>query len=160
MIIILMGVSGSGKTTIGSLLARDLGWDFYDADDFHSPQNIAKMSHGLALNDEDRLPWLQSLRALILDCIQHEKQAVIACSALREIYRTSLHVADDVQFVYLKGSIDQIRQHLSNRQNHYMTADLLASQFSTLEEPADALSMDVSLPPGQIIDAIRNSLGI
>jgi gluconokinase len=160
MIIILMGVSGSGKTTVGSLLARDLGWDFYDADDFHSPQNIAKMSRGLALTDEDRLPWLQSLRALILDCIHHDKQSVIACSALREIYRTSLHISDDVQFVYLKGSIDQIRQRLSARQNHYMTADLLASQFATLEEPADALSMDVSLPPRQIVDAIRHALGI
>jgi gluconokinase len=155
-----MGVSGSGKTTIGRLLARDLGWDFYDADDFHPPQNIAKMARGLALNDEDRLPWLQSLRALILDCIHNEKQAVIACSALREIYRAPLRVSDTVKFVYLKGSFELIRQRLLKRQNHFMTADLLTNQFSTLEAPSDALSMDISLPPGQIIEAIRIALGI
>jgi len=160
MIIIVMGVSGSGKTTIGSLLARDLGWDFYDADDFHPPQNITKMSRGLALNDEDRLPWLLELRALIRDCIHNEKQAVIACSALREIYRTSLCVSDIVKFVHLKGSFEVIRQRLLNRQNHFMTADLLTNQFSTLEAPADGLSMDISLPPGQIIKAIRIALGI
>jgi gluconokinase len=160
MIVILMGVSGSGKTTVGRLLAKDVGWDFYDADDFHPPENITKMSHGFALNDEDRLPWLQSLRALIIGCTRDGKQAVIACSALKDSYRSILYVNDFVRFVYLKGSLEQIRRRLTDRQNHFMPADLLADQFATLEEPTDALSMDVSLPPGQIVDAIRNALGI
>jgi len=160
MIIILMGVSGSGKTTIGRLLANDLGWDFYDADNFHPAQNIAKMSHGLALNDEDRRPWLQSLRVLILDCLENRKQAVIACSALKETYRTSLRVNDNVQFVYLKGSFEQIKGRLTDRQNHFMPGDLLVDQFATLEEPLDALAVDISLPPDKISKVIRIALDI
>ena len=160
MIVILMGVSGSGKTTIGKLLAHDLGWDFYDADDFHPAQNIAKMSRGLALNDEDRRPWLQSLQALILDCLESGKQAVIACSALKETYRTTLRVNDNVKFVYLKGSFEQIKARLTDRQNHFMPGDLLADQFATLEEPLDAVPIDISMPPDQISKAIRIALDI
>jgi gluconokinase len=159
MIIIVMGVSGSGKTTIGRLLAHDLGWDFYDADDFHSPDNIAKMSRGLALDDEDRQPWIQSLRVLILDCLKSGKQAVIACSALKETYRTSLRVDNNVQFVYLKGSFEQIKGRLTNRQNHFMSGDLLADQFTTLEEPHDILEVDISLPPEKIVKEIRVGMG-
>ncbi len=155
-----MGVSGSGKTTIGRLLAQDLGWDFYDADDYHPPQNILKMSRSQALNDEDRQPWLQSLRVLILDCLESEKQAVIACSALKEMYRTSLRVNDNVQFVYLKGSFEQIKSRLTDRQNHFMTTDLLADQFATLEEPPGAPAVDISAEPGEIISAIRTALEI
>ena len=160
MIVILMGVSGSGKTTIGRLLANDLGWDFYDADDFHPLENIAKMSRGLALNDADRGPWLQSLQALILDCLKGGKQIVIACSALKETYRTSLRVNDKVKFVYLKGSFEQIKARLTDRQNHFMPGDLLADQFATLEEPLDAVPIDISLPPYQISKAIRIALDI
>ncbi len=160
MIIILMGVSGSGKTTIGKLLANDLGWDFYDADDFHPTQNIAKMSRGLALSDEDRQPWLQSLQALILDCLKSGKQIVIACSALKEIYRTSLSVNDNVKFIYLKGSFEQIKARLTYRQDHFMPSDLLADQFATLEEPRDAVLIDISMPPDQISKAIRIALNI
>jgi gluconokinase len=160
MIIILMGVSGSGKTTTGKILAGKLGWDFYDADDFHPPRNIAKMSQGLALTDEDRQPWLGSLHGLILDCIQKEKQAVIACSALKEKYRTALRVNDDVQFVYLKGTFEQIRSRLTGRQDHFMSGDLLADQFATLQEPGDALPVDISLPPEQIVTLIRIALKI
>jgi gluconokinase len=160
MIVILMGVSGSGKTTIGRLLARDLGWDFYDADDFHPAGNIAKMSRGLALTDDDRLPWLQALRGLILDCIRDGRQAVIACSALKDTYRAALRVTDTVRFVYLKGSFDQIKQRLIDRHNHFMSGELLASQFSILEEPQDALTIDISLSPDQNVKAIRKALEI
>ena len=160
MIIIVMGVSGSGKTTIGRLLANDLGWDFYDADDFHSAQNIAKMSRGLALSDGDRQPWLKSLRVLILDCLKSGKQAVIACSALKETYRIALRVNDNVQFVYLKGSFEQIKARLTDRQNHFMSGDLLADQFTTLEEPLDAVPIDISMQTDQITQAIRIALDI
>jgi gluconokinase len=160
MIIILMGVSGSGKTTVGRLLASDLSWDFYDADDFHTPENKAKMARGIPLNDEDRGPWLNSLRALILDRYQKGKDAVIACSALKETYRTILQVNNTVRFVYLKGSFDQIRQRLNGRKNHFMSADLLADQFATLEEPKNALQIDTTLPPEQIVSLIRDGLDI
>ena len=160
MIVILMGVSGSGKTTIGRLLAHDLGWDFYDADDFHSPDNIAKMSRGLALSDGDLQPWRKSLRVLILDCLKSGKQAVIACSALKETYRIALRVNDNVQFVYLKGSFEQIKTRLTDRRNHFMTTNLLADQFATLEEPLDAVPIDISIPPDQISNAIRIALDI
>jgi len=155
MIIIVMGVSG----TIGRLLAQDLGWNFYDADDFHSLENIAKMSRGLALTDEDRIPWLQAVRALILNILESGKQAIIACSALRETYRMSLAGTDKVQFVYLKGSFEQIKGRLTDRQNHFMTADLLAEQFATLEEPEEVLEVDISLPPEKIVKEIRVGLG-
>jgi gluconokinase len=155
MIIILMGVSGSGKTTIGRLLSRDLGWEFYDADDFHSPQNIAKMSQGLALNDDDRRPWLQSLRTLILDSLQKGEPAVIACSALKQSYRSSLRVNDLVQFVYLKGSFEQIRGRLKDRQNHFMSGSLLDDQFANLEEPSGVLAVNISATPEEIVSKIR-----
>lgn len=158
MIIILMGVSGSGKTTIGRLLARDLGWDFYDADDFHSPQNIAKMSQGLALNDDDRWPWLQSLRALILDSLHKGKQVVLACSALKESYRSGLHVNDNVRFVYLKGSFEHIKGRLMGRQNHFMRGSLLSDQFAALEEPSGVPAVDISATLEEIVSAIRAAL--
>lgn len=160
MIIILMGVSGSGKTTVGKLLAGNLGWEFYDGDDFHSPANIAKMSRGAALTDEDRQPWLQSLRELITRCIHTGEHAVIACSALKESYRTELRVNETVRFVYLKGSFAQLEKRLNDRQNHFMTSELLASQFATLEEPEDALIIDVSRPPAEIVSTIRTAFGI
>jgi len=160
LIIILMGVSGSGKTTIGKLLAGNLGWDFYDGDDFHSPANIAKMSGGTALTDEDRQPWLQSLRELITRCIDREEPAVIACSALKKSYRIELRVNETVRFVYLKGSFAQLEKRLNERQNHFMTSELLADQFATLEEPEDALKIDVSRPPAEIVSSIRTAFGI
>ena len=160
MIIILMGVSGSGKTTIGRLLARDLDWDFYDADDYHPPDNIAKMASGIPLTDEDRQPWLQSIQDLIIDLIQQNKHAIIACSALKEIYRNKLHVKHIVQFVYLLGSFELIKERLTSRQRHFMTTDLLSSQFAALEEPQDVLAINVSAKPEEIVSAIRTAFEI
>ena len=160
MIIILMGVSGSGKTTVGKLLARDLGWDFHDADDYHTPDNVAKMSRGIPLTDDDRLPWLQKLHDLILDCIRQNKQVVIACSALKEMYRTRLQINHLVQFVYLVGSFELIKERLTKRQRHFMTTDLLASQFAALEEPQDVLAIDISATPEEIVSAIRTAYKI
>lgn len=160
MIIILMGVSGSGKTTIGKLLARDLGWDFHDGDDFHPPENIQKMSGGVALSDEDRQPWLQALQDLILKCIAQNTQAIIACSALKEIYRNKLQVNHLVQFVFLIGSFELVKERLTHRQRHFMTTDLLDSQFAALEEPQDVLVIDISAKPDEIVRAIRSAFEI
>lgn len=157
MKLIIMGVSGSGKTTIGSLLAQELNWKFYDADDFHPPNNKEKMSAGIPLTDEDRISWLQALQNLI----QTETNSfVLACSALKETYRDFLKVNEDVKFVYLKGSFEQIENRLSKRKNHYMPVKLLQSQFDALEEPQNALSIDISQSPQEIIQTIRQGFNL
>lgn len=159
MVIILMGVSGSGKTTIGQLLAQRLGWTFYDGDDFHPPANVEKMRQGIPLTDADRDSWLTSLAQLIDSLLQNDRSAVLACSALKQNYRTRLQRrAEDVRFVYLKGDYDLIRQRLTNRHGHFMPADLLASQFATLEEPQGVLTIDTSQSPEVIVTAITISL--
>lgn len=154
MIIVVMGVSGSGKTTVGSLLARDLNFPFFDADDFHSAENRAKMSQGIPLTDEDRADWLQTLRALLLN-IPH---GVLACSALKRSYRHILAIHDQVHFVYLKGAFEQVESRLKKRTDHYMPVKLLASQFEALEEPEDALIVDIAHTPEDIIAIIRKGL--
>ncbi|HAC64422.1 MAG TPA: gluconate kinase [Cyanothece sp. UBA12306] len=155
MIYIVMGVSGSGKTTIGQKLSDKLNYSFYDADDFHPPENIAKMSQGIALNDHDRQPWLQSLRYLIEDLQYHKKNAIIACSSLKKSYRTILEKNDqNIQWIYLKGSYAEILQRLDKRPEHFMKTDLLKSQFEALEEPNNAIIVDVSLPIETIIKKI------
>lgn len=157
MKIIIMGVSGSGKTTIGSLLAKELNWKFYDADDFHSDSNKEKMSKGIALTDEDRASWLNALQNLI----QIEKASfILACSALKDSYRSLLKINEQVQFVYLKGSFEQIESHLKERKNHYMPTTLLKSQFDALEEPKDVLTIDISHTPKEIIQMIRKGLNL
>ena len=155
-----MGVTGSGKTTIGRLFAESLGWKFFDADDFHPAANIEKMKRGVPLNDADREPWLSRVRRVISDCIERNESAVIACSALKESYRKFLSISESVKIVYLKGEPDVLEQRLRSRSDHYMNPDLLASQFQTLEEPHDSLRIDVSLSPPEIVATIREYLGI
>lgn len=160
MVIVVMGVAGSGKTTVGRQLSQALGWTFYDADDFHPPANIEKMSRGVPLNDGDRLPWLQALGELIRDCLKHGESAVLACSALKASYREFLLVDPDVKLAYLKGDYALIQERLTGRRGHYMKPGMLDSQFATLEEPEQALHLDISPPPSEIVQAIRARLGI
>lgn len=156
---ILMGVSGSGKTAVGKALAAKLGWDFYDADDFHPPANIAKMAAGIPLNDDDRTPWLESLRDLISSCLQTNRPGVLACSALKERYRQILLVGNSgVRLVYLKGSYDQIRARMETRNGHYMKPAMLSSQFEALEEPDNARVVDISLSVEHIVNLLHEEL--
>jgi gluconokinase len=161
MVLIVMGVSGSGKTTIGSRLAEELDWFFLDADDFHSPENIRRMADGQALTDEDRQPWLTRLHGEIERSIAAKENLVLACSALKESSRVCLSGGDPaVRFVYLRGSAELIRERLRNRSGHFMKADLLASQFATLEEPADAIIVDIDERPRRVVEQIRQRLGL
>jgi gluconokinase len=153
--VIVMGVAGSGKTTVGELLAQRLGWSFYDADTFHPAENIAKMASGTPLNDSDRAPWLAALHALISTSLKEDRPSVLACSALKESYRQQLLEGnEEVQFVYLKGSYDLIWSRISQRNDHYMKPQMLQSQFEALEEPANALTFDVSMPVEEIVEGI------
>jgi gluconokinase len=153
--ILLMGVSGCGKSTIGKALAQKSGWDFYDADDFHLPKNIAKMAGGTPLADEDRAPWLALLHELISSCLKANRPAVLACSALKERYRQQLLEDNDgAQIVYLKGSFNLIRSRMASRTRHYMKLTMLQSQFDALEEPHEALVIDASLSIDKIVTKI------
>jgi gluconokinase len=161
MIIIVMGVSGSGKTTIGKLLADSLGWEFSDADSFHSLENVDKMQRGFPLTEADRMPWLQDLQTAIKHWLQENKNVVLACSALKDSYRQFLvSDSDRIKLVYLKGPYELIQMRLQERSNHYMSEKLLNSQFDTLEEPLDAISMDVAQPPQIIVQNIKTALKI
>jgi gluconokinase len=159
MVIILMGVTASGKTTVGRLLASALDYQFYDADDFHPRANIDKMRRGIPLDDADRLPWLETLRDLVRRSVAEHTDAVLACSALKEVYRRYLLVGPQVALVYLKADQDLIRQRLLQRQGHFMNPELLESQFATLEEPTQGIWIDASLAPEEIVSAIRDQLG-
>ena len=155
-----MGVAGCGKSTIGAMLAHELGWDFYDADDFHSESNRIKMAQNIPLTDEDRAGWLDSLRSLIGQNIQNEKPIVLACSALKKSYRDILMINDQVEFIYLRGTYEQIEARLLQRSGHFMSAKMLASQFDILEEPQDALTIDITHTPQEIISIIRKGLAL
>ncbi len=158
-IVILMGVSGSGKTTVGQLLAKGLNWRFYEGDDFHPKTNVNKMSQRIALTDEDRAPWLAALDHLIQDLIQETQSAVITCSGLKQAYRDFLEAnRNQVVFVYLKGSYDLIRERLLSRKGHFMNSDLLRSQFATIDEPQDVLTVDIPEKINVIIDQIKQAL--
>jgi len=142
-----MGVSGSGKSTVGKALAERLGWDFFDADDFHPAENIAKMAAGIPLNDSDRTPWLTALSDQLFATLKAGRHPVLACSALKETYRAQLlRGKDGFEIIYLKGSYDLLWARLSARQEHFMKPDMLKSQFATLEEPQNALILDISMP--------------
>ena len=158
MIIIVMGVSGSGKTSVGEKLAESLGYKFADADDFHSLENIEKMHNGIALDDADRLPWLQKIQDVIKHCLSEKKNLVLTCSALKESYRQMLLIDRDVKLVYLKGSFELIHKRLKERLNHFMSEKLLKSQFDTLEEPLDAIAVDISEPLEVIVKNIVDRL--
>jgi gluconokinase len=161
MVIVLMGVSGSGKTTVGRLLARQLGWKYYEADDYHPDANVEKMRGGVPLDDGDRRPWLEALRDVIRGCLERDESAVLSCSALKESYREFLLIDERVVLVYLKGDYETIQRRLTRRRGHYMDPSLLGSQFDTLEEPAAAAAhVDVSSTPGEIVKEIRSRLGL
>lgn len=163
-ILVVMGVSGSGKTTVGKGLAEALGWIFREGDDLHPRANVEKMAQGIPLNDTDRQPWLEAIRQLIDEHLARGEPAVITCSALKKAYRDFLAAKrEQVVFVYLKGSMEMLRGRLAQRKGHYMPVDLLASQFATLEEPEDAITVDVALGPDeairQILGELRNRTG-
>ncbi len=161
MFIILFGVTGSGKTTVGSLLAATLDWKFYDADDFHPKANVEKMRQGIPLTDQDRMPWLAMLRERIQTSLNSGEHGVLACSALKESYREYLYISDEVKFVHLKGTFDLIRNRLSKRIGHYMNPGLLQSQFNTLEEPSTPVFIaDISKTPSEIVQDIRQQYRI
>jgi gluconokinase len=159
MFILIMGVAGSGKTTIGTLLSAALGWPFYDADDFHSSDNIRKMASGVPLTDQDRGPWLEELHELISDHNERGENGVLACSALKEAYRRILTADTDVAVVYLKAHPDLIRSRLDSRTGHYMPPRLIESQFLDLEEPKECIIIDAAQPPEEAVAAIRSQLG-
>lgn len=159
MVIILFGVAGAGKSLIGSLLATELGWEFYDADQFHPVRNIEKMTQGIALADEDRRPWIESLCESLREISGRREDAVLACSVLRESYRQRLALCAEVKLVFLKGEYTFIKKRLRGRRGHFMAPKLLRSQFETLEEPqGGALVVDVKLDPSEIVKVIRREL--
>ncbi len=156
-----MGVTGCGKTTVGAMLAQDCGWAFHDADDFHPAQNVAKMKSGTPLQDEDRWPWLDRLNAFLLDNERQGKSVVLACSALKQIYRDRLaHGCAAARFVFLDGDKELIRARLAARHGHYMDPRLLDSQFAILDRPADALRLDVAGSPATLVQSIRQALSV
>ena len=160
MIVVVMGVTGSGKTTAGSLLAQQLDWEFADADSFHSPANVEKMRLGIPLGDADRAPWLQSLRHAIERWIADRRNVVLACSALKKSYREQLLVGGEVKFVYLKGSFALINKRLQLRHGHFASEKILAGQFADLEEPDDATAVEIDQSAEEIVAEIESRLGL
>jgi carbohydrate kinase (thermoresistant glucokinase family) len=156
--IIIMGVSGCGKTTIADKLAEQLGWTFIESDNYHSEAHIHKMASGIPLMDADRLPWLERLHDLLIEFSQKNQPSVLACSALKEKYRQTLTAGlRNIRFVYLKGDYELIWQRMQERQ-HYMQPSMLKSQFEALEEPEDALVIDISHSPEKIVSEILRQI--
>lgn len=162
MIVVVIGVSGSGKSTIGRRLARRLGWEFRDADEFHSSQNIAKMSRGEPLDDADREPWLKSIRSAMAGWLEEKRNVVLACSALKTSYRDILKKnCEPVVFLYLKGSFELLKRRMAGRKRHFMKVDMLTSQFAALEEPTEdeAIIIDTGLPMDRVLDIAAERVG-
>jgi len=159
-IFFIIGVSGVGKSTIGILLSEALGISFFDGDDFHSESNILKMSNGHALDDTDRQGWLESINALAQKELDAKRSCVIACSALKKTYRDILHknIERNVKWIFLDGSFKEIKKRLDKREGHYMGSKLLKTQFDILEEPKDAIRIDIKLTPDQIVREIKYRL--
>lgn len=158
MVIIVSGVAGAGKTTVGQLLARELGWKFYEGDDFHPAANIDKMRRGVALTDVDRQPWLTILRSLIEQCLTSREHAVLACSALKRSYRDYLRVNDDVKLVFLRGDFSRVAEQLRQRRGHFFDPTLRESQFADLEEPPPAehaLVIELVHSQRELVDEIK-----
>jgi gluconokinase len=160
MIIVVMGVAGSGKTTVGTMLADVMKCPFLEGDALHSPGNLDKMSHGMPLTDADRAPWLSAIHARIVDASERSQDLVVGCSALKQQYRKVLTEGVQIAWVYLKGSLELIRSRMKHRPSHFMKADMLASQFAALEEPSDAVVADVSAPPSAIVQQIMTQLHV
>ena len=160
MIVILMGVTGAGKTTVGEALAGQLHWRFADADSYHSVANVEKMRSGIPLTDADREPWLTSLHTAIVGWIATGENVVLACSALKAAYRERLLVSPEVKLVYLKADRELVAQRLAGRQHHYMNPSLIESQFETLQPPQGAVTVDGSLPTDAVVEDIRRRLAV
>ena len=160
VIVVVMGVTGSGKTTIGVLLARRIGWAFVDADSFHSAANVDKMRQGIPLDDADREPWLRSLHDAMEGWAAEQKNVILACSALKRSHRDELCIGGETKFVYLKGSYDLIYQRLRQRHGHFASETILASQFAALEEPDNAITVDIDHSEDEIVAEIMRQLGV
>lgn len=155
-LLLVAGVSGSGKTTVGSILASQLGWEFHDGDDYHPAANVEKMRSGTPLNDTERVPWLAAMRAAIESCLREGRGAVFVASALKEAYRTSLCAGlDGIGLVFLHGDFELIRARMEARKGHYMGARMLRSQFDLIEWPTGALEIEVSVAPEDAVRKIR-----
>jgi gluconokinase len=165
VIVVVMGVTGSGKTTLGVLLAKQLGWEFVDADSFHSPANVEKMRQGISLDNADRAPWLRAIRTAMEGWVAERKNLVLACSALKRSYRDELDIVSQTRFVYLKGSYDLIYERLRQRHGHFASDTILAGQFAALEEPTleeaeDAITVDIDHTENEIVEEIVRQLGV
>ena len=152
---LIIGVSGSGKTTVGQALAQKLGWEFFDADDFHPPANIAKMASGIPLSDSDRAPWLAALHDQLSSSLKSNRHPVLACSALKENYRAQLlDGINGIEIIHLRGSYDLIWSRMSTREGHYMRPEMLRTQFAVLEDPENVFALDISMTVKDMIDRI------
>ena len=160
MVILVMGTTGAGKTTVGKLLASRLAWTFLDADDFHPAANIEKMKHGTPLTDADRAPWLRNMHEELLRLNAKGNNAVLACSALKQSYRDTLSAGLDFRTVYLRGTYEQMRQHILARHGHFAGESILAGQFADLEEPKGALTLEVSHTPDDLVTEVLSGLGL
>ena len=159
-VLVIMGVAGSGKTTVGNKLAEELGWQFADADSFHPPTNVDKMRSGLPLHDADRWPWLEALKQLLQEWLRTGQHGILACSALKRSYREMLAIDEQIRFVYLKADYSLLQSRLSTRQGHFMKSTMLESQIEALEEPAHALYIDASQPIETIVRTIRQAISV